>query len=60
MFRLQLYRVIVLMSSVASMHFVQTVITEAQEKKEQDGSKRTLNNRKEGGWMCGGWVGGGG
>ena len=40
------------------MHFVQTVITEAQERKQQDGSNRTMNNRKEGGWKCG--VGGGG
>jgi len=39
------------------MHFVQAVNTEAQEKNEQDGSKRTMN-RKEGGWMCGGWEGG--
>lgn len=45
------------MSLVASMHFVQTIFTEAQEEKEQDGSKRTLNNR---GRREGGCVGGGG
>ena len=33
--------------------FVQTVNTEAQDKKEQDGVKRTLNNRKQGGWFVG-------